>query len=147
MTDRIVRLVVEARVDAERPELCGDCWYGDANKCSLLGGWSTRALGPQDFTKPPTWRRTERCLESERLARANPAVLTEAEWCAMRVTVASESVRLLDELAVKGIYGRNGAEVAARFVDQKLQEFVDRPTLKLRESGTVRNESDGKHAD
>lgn len=50
----------------------------------------------------------------------------------VRITLSSESVRLLDELAVKGIYGRNRAEVAARFVDQKLQEFVDRPTLKLR---------------
>jgi hypothetical protein len=53
----------------------------------------------------------------------------------VRITLSAESVRLLDELAVKGIYGRNRAEVAARFVDQKLQEFVDRPTLKLRSSG------------
>lgn len=52
----------------------------------------------------------------------------------VRITLSSESVRLLDELAEKGIYGRNKAEVAARFVDQKLQEFVDRPTLKLRRS-------------
>jgi hypothetical protein len=50
----------------------------------------------------------------------------------VRVTLSSESVRLLDELALKGIYGRNRAEVAARFVDQALQAFVDRPTLKLR---------------
>jgi hypothetical protein len=53
----------------------------------------------------------------------------------VRITLSTESARLLDELAVKGIYGRNRAEVAARFVDQKLQEFVDRPTLKLRSSG------------
>jgi hypothetical protein len=50
----------------------------------------------------------------------------------VRITLSSESIRLLDELAVRGIYGRNRAEVASRFVDQKLQDFVDRPTLKLR---------------
>ncbi len=49
----------------------------------------------------------------------------------IRITLSSESVRLLDELAEKGIYGRNRAEVAARFVDQVLQEFVEKPTLKL----------------
>lgn len=49
----------------------------------------------------------------------------------VRITLSSESARLLDELAAKGIYGRNRAEVAARFVDQALQEFVEKPTLKL----------------
>lgn len=52
----------------------------------------------------------------------------------VRITISSESKRLLDELAAKGIYGRNPAEVAARFVDQALQQFVDRPTLSLRRS-------------
>jgi hypothetical protein len=49
----------------------------------------------------------------------------------VRITLSSESVRLLDELAEKGIYGRNRAEVAARFVDRALQDFVEKPTLKL----------------
>jgi len=64
---------------------------------------------------------------------AKAANITDSE--AVRITLSAESVRLLDELAVKGIYGRNRAEVAGRFVDQKLQEFVERPTLKLRSPG------------
>jgi hypothetical protein len=50
----------------------------------------------------------------------------------VRITLSSESVRLLDELAEKGIYGRNRAEVAARFVDQALQGFVEQPKLRLK---------------
>lgn len=50
----------------------------------------------------------------------------------VRITLSSESIRLLDELAEKGIYGRNKAEVAARFVDQALQSFVEQPKLSLR---------------
>jgi len=55
-----------------------------------------------------------------------------AESTQVRITLSSESVRLLDELAYQGIYGRNRAEVAARFVDMKLQDFVDTPKLTLR---------------
>jgi hypothetical protein len=49
----------------------------------------------------------------------------------VRITLSSESIRLLDALAERGIYGRNRAEVAGRFVDQALQTFVDRPVLRL----------------
>jgi hypothetical protein len=47
------------------------------------------------------------------------------------VTVSEQSAQLLDQLAQRGIYGRNPAEVAGRFVDKALQEFVDQPKLKL----------------
>jgi len=53
-----------------------------------------------------------------------------------RITVSSESVGLLAELAKRGIYGRTIAEVAGRFVDRALQEFVERPKLTLRSSRT-----------
>jgi len=49
----------------------------------------------------------------------------------IRVTVSTQSAALLDALAAKGIYGRNAAEVAGRFVDRALQEFVDTPRLPL----------------
>lgn len=49
----------------------------------------------------------------------------------IRVTLSSQSVRLLDELAAKGIYGRNRAEVAGRFIDEALQKFVEAPRLRL----------------
>jgi hypothetical protein len=49
----------------------------------------------------------------------------------IRVTVSAQSAALLDELAAKGIYGRNSAEVAGRFVDEALQKFVEAPRLPL----------------
>jgi len=48
------------------------------------------------------------------------------------VTVSAETHRLLVDLATKGIYGRNPSEVAARFIDQAIQGFVERPKLLLR---------------
>jgi hypothetical protein len=50
----------------------------------------------------------------------------------LRVTLSTDSVRLLEDLAFRGIYGRNPAEVASRFVDEALQRFVEAPKLKLR---------------
>jgi hypothetical protein len=49
----------------------------------------------------------------------------------IRVTVSEQSQTLLEKLAQQGIYGRNAAEVAGRFVDAALQEFVDRPKLRI----------------
>ena len=50
----------------------------------------------------------------------------------VRITLSAESVRLLKELAAKGIYGRGHAEVAARFVDRALEAYVEQPKLKLK---------------
>jgi hypothetical protein len=49
----------------------------------------------------------------------------------VRVTLSEQSISLLDQLAKKGIFGRNKAEVAARFVDEALRECLGRPELKL----------------
>jgi hypothetical protein len=49
----------------------------------------------------------------------------------IRVTVSVQSEQLLEQLAQKGIYGRNSAEVAGRFVDEALQRFVKEPSLRL----------------
>lgn len=54
----------------------------------------------------------------------------------IRVTVSEQSERLLEQLAQRGIYGRNSAEVAGRFVDEALQKFVEQPKLRI---GTQRN--------
>ncbi len=53
---------------------------------------------------------------------------------AIRLTVSVQSQKLLEELAQQGIYGRNPAEVAGRFVDAALQGFVDRPRLRIEHS-------------
>lgn len=60
-----------------------------------------------------------------------PKTANASDSDTVRITLSSESVRLLDELAEKGIYGRNRAEVAARFVDKALEGFVERPSLRL----------------
>lgn len=49
----------------------------------------------------------------------------------LRLTLSRQSVRLLEQLAAKGIYGRNAADVAARMVDRALEAYVDQPKLKL----------------
>jgi hypothetical protein len=49
----------------------------------------------------------------------------------IRVTVSRQSADLLEQLARSGLYGRNAAEVAARFIDSTLQGFVERPRLSV----------------
>jgi hypothetical protein len=47
------------------------------------------------------------------------------------LSLSDESVRVLRELAVLGIYGKNEAEVAGRFVDKALEGFVVPPRFEL----------------
>ena len=50
------------------------------------------------------------------------------------VTIPSvQSAKLLERLATRGIYGKNAAEVAARFVDKALEQFVETPKLTVDE--------------
>ena len=42
-------------------------------------------------------------------------------------SLSNQSLYLLDRLAELEIYGETPAEVGARFVDQALEEFVERP--------------------
>jgi hypothetical protein len=53
----------------------------------------------------------------------------------VKVTLSVQSAKLLDQLATKGIYGKNGAEVAARFIDKALEQFVVTPKLTLDADG------------
>jgi hypothetical protein len=45
------------------------------------------------------------------------------------VTLAVQSVKMLQQLATRGIYGRTPAEVGGRFIEQALQQFVKPPRL------------------
>jgi hypothetical protein len=45
------------------------------------------------------------------------------------VTLAAQSVKMLHDLATRGIYGRTSAEVGGRFIEQALQQFVKPPVL------------------
>jgi hypothetical protein len=58
-----------------------------------------------------------------------------SEGVSVRITVSRQSAELLNQIATMGIYGRNDAEVAARFVDKALQEFVQAPQITLRTVG------------
>jgi hypothetical protein len=60
------------------------------------------------------------------MKRANPSGSEK-----FQITLSLRSARLLDEIAKNGIWGRNRAEVAARFVDRALETFVEQPKLKL----------------
>ena len=77
--------------DAERPELCGDgCAYQQTNLCTLRGvvqrdayhrGRDGLLPGPEDFTKPPTWRRTDYCVAATALDEKERAVIEAAkQW-------------------------------------------------------------------
>jgi len=48
-----------------------------------------------------------------------------------KVTLSHQSVQMLEELAKRGLYGRNSADVAARFIDQALERFAEAPRFKL----------------
>ncbi len=50
----------------------------------------------------------------------------------LTVTLSEQSVQLLEQIASRGIYGRNPAEVAGRFVDQELVRLVEAAGLKPR---------------
>lgn len=63
-----------------------------------------------------------------------PKATNTASSSVIRVTVSTQSAQLLDALAAKGIYGRNPAEVASRFIDEALQKFVESPRLPLNPS-------------
>jgi hypothetical protein len=56
----------------------------------------------------------------------------ESKSASLRITLSTQSVDLLELLAQRGIYGRNAAEVAGRFVDSALQNFVNAPKLELK---------------
>lgn len=46
----------------------------------------------------------------------------------LRITLSTQSISYLEKLAQEGIYGRNAAEVAARFIDSALQNLVGPPS-------------------
>ena len=54
-----------------------------------------------------------------------------AESTTFRVTVSVQSEELLEQLGKRGIYGRNVAEVAGRFIDEALQRYVEQPKLSI----------------
>lgn len=57
-----------------------------------------------------------------------------------RITVSVQSKQLLEELGKRGIYGRNAAEVAARFVDEALQRYVEQPKFKIPSESKTRSQ-------
>jgi len=54
-----------------------------------------------------------------------------SEGVLLRITVSRQSAELLNQIAARGIYGRNDSEVASRFIDKALQDFVEVPRISL----------------
>ena len=50
----------------------------------------------------------------------------------LTITLSEQSLDALNQIAGRGIYGRNSADVAARFVDEALQRLVDFPPIVLK---------------
>ena len=59
------------------------------------------------------------------------------------VTLATQSVDLIEELSKRGIYGRTAAEVGGRFIEQALQQFVDKPKLTPKRTSPARDQGNG----
>lgn len=49
----------------------------------------------------------------------------------MTVDLSEESIELLQQLADLGRFGRSPSEVAARFIDKALEQFIEAPRLKI----------------
>jgi len=48
------------------------------------------------------------------------------------LTISEQSADALEQLAARGIFGRNASEVAARFIDKALQEYIKFPPIELK---------------
>jgi hypothetical protein len=66
-----------------------------------------------------------------------------AEGVSLRITISKQSEEALEQIAARGIYGRNPSEVAARFVDQALQGLVQFPAIVLKTERTEERQSNG----
>ena len=55
-----------------------------------------------------------------------------SEGVRLPLTISKQSAEALEQLAARGIFGRNASDVAARFVDKALQEFVKFPPIELK---------------
>lgn len=54
--------------------------------------------------------------------------MSPAVW--LSVPLSERSTKLLKDLAARGIYGREAGEVAARFIDRALEQFIEAPKFK-----------------
>jgi hypothetical protein len=56
-----------------------------------------------------------------------------SDGVSVKITVSRQSADLLANIATMGIYGRNQSDVAARFVDEALQKFIEVPKLTIKQ--------------
>jgi hypothetical protein len=64
----------------------------------------------------------------------------------LQITLAKQSVRLLERVARKGVYGKSSAEVAARYVERRLEEQIEAGFFQLLDPLTLHDPSDIDHA-
>ncbi len=63
------------------------------------------------------------------LAQVMPKQPNSVKSVTVRATVSEQSESLLQQLVLRGVYGRSVAEVAGRFIDQALLGLLDKPQL------------------
>lgn len=62
----------------------------------------------------------------------------------LKLELSDQAKRMLDKLAGYGIYGQTSAEVAARFVDQKLIDMLSAEHLSAELTSILRKRKSGR---
>jgi len=63
----------------------------------------------------------------------------------LKITLAEQSVRLLERVARRGVYGKSSSEVAARYVERRLEQQIESGFFKLEDPLTLPDPSDTNH--
>lgn len=64
----------------------------------------------------------------------------------IQITLAKQSVRLLERVAKRGVYGKSSSEVAARYVERRLEQQIESGFFKLEDPLEQPDPSDVNHA-
>lgn len=64
----------------------------------------------------------------------------------LKITLAEQSVRLLERVAKRGVYGKSSSEVVARYVERRLEQQIESGFFKLEDPLTLPDLSDTNHA-
>jgi len=64
----------------------------------------------------------------------------------IKITLAKQSVRLLERVAKRGTYGKSSSEVAARYVERRLEQQIESGFFQLPDPLSLPDPSDTNHA-
>lgn len=64
----------------------------------------------------------------------------------IQITLAKQSVQLLERVAKRGVYGKSSSEVAARYVERRLEQQIESGFFQLPDPMTLPDPSDVNNA-